>query len=147
MSSSRGSSTAKWISIVVMVVGAVMVLAGALTYANVSSTLADQRITVAEDASCLAGQPVSGPFSAYCQANIIDHHAREATGGKTYAELDREDPLRTTAMTASFLQASLYTSVVAFGVAFMAIGIGIVFILVGVAILHLADRANGPTTA
>ncbi len=146
MSSSHGSGTARWISIVTMVVGAIMVLAGAVTYATVSSTLADQRITVSEDASCLAGQPVSGPFAAYCQADIINHHALEATGGKTYAELDRDDPTRQTAMTASFLQASLYTSVVAFGVAVMAIGVGIVLILVGVALLNLAGRVNGTKT-
>jgi hypothetical protein len=34
-------------------------------------------------------------------------------------------------MTASFLQASLFTSMVAFGVAVMAVGMGIVFILIG----------------
>ena len=147
MSSSRGSGTAKWISFVTMVVGVIMIVAGALTYANVSSTLSDQRITVSDDASCLAGQPVSGPVAAYCQASSINHHALEATGGKTYAELDRDDPLRETAMTASFLQASLYTSVVAFGVAFMAIGIGIVFVLIGVAVLNLAGRVGGAKAA
>ena len=141
MSSNSGAGSAKWISIVVMVVGAIMVIAGAVTYGTVSSTLADEKITVAEDASCLGGQSVTGPFAAYCQADIIAHHALEATGGKTYAELDREDPLRQVAMNGSFLRASLFTSVVAFGVAAMAIGIGIVFILIGVAVLNLANRA------
>jgi hypothetical protein len=148
MSSETGSTgTAKWVSIVVMVIGAIMVIAGAVTYAQVSSTLATEKIVVADDANCLAGQAVSGPFAAYCQADIISHHAMEATGGKTYAELDREDPLRQTAMTASFLRASLFTSVVAFGVAFMAIGIGIVFILIGVAILNLAGKRGAPASA
>jgi len=146
MSSSSGSATAKWISIVVMVVGAIMVIAGAVTYGTVSSTLADERITVSEDA-CLGGQSVSGPFTAYCEAGIIEVHALEATGGKTYAELDREDPLRAVAMNGSFLRASLFTSVVAFGVAAMAIGIGVVFILIGVAMLNLAGRVSGAKTA
>ena len=115
MSSNSGSGSAKWISIVVMVIGALMVIAGAVTYAQVSSTLADERITVSEDA-CLGGQSVSGPFAAYCEAQIIQTHALEATGGKTYAELDREDPLREVAMNGSFLRASLFTSVLAFGV-------------------------------
>ena len=131
------SGTAKWISIVVMVIGAVMVIAGAVTYAQVSSTLSNERIVVSEDA-CLGGSTVSGPFAAYCEAQIIETHALEATGGKTYAELDREDPLRQVAMNGSFLRASLFTSVVAFGVAAMAIGIGIVFILLGIAVLSLA---------
>lgn len=134
------SVTAKWISIVVMVIGAVMVLAGAVTYATVSSTLSNERITVADDASCQAGNTVSGPYAAYCQADIIAFHALKATGGLTYAELDREDPLRATAMNGSFLRASLFTSVVAFGVSAMAIGIGIVFILLGVALHSLAGR-------
>ena len=146
MSSNSGSSSAKWISIVVMVIGALMVIAGAVTYGQVSSTLANERITVSEDA-CLGGQSVSGPFAAYCEAMIIETHALEATGGKTYAELDREDPLRTVAMNGSFLRASLFTSVLAFGVAAMAIGIGIVFILIGVALLNLAGRVGGAKAA
>jgi hypothetical protein len=141
------SGVAKWISIVIMVIGAIMVIAGAVTYGTVSSTLSTEKIVVADDASCLGGQTVAGPFAAFCQADIIAHHAQEATGGKTYAELDREDPLRQTAMTASFLRASLFTSVVAFGVAAMAIGIGIVFILIGVALLNLAGRTGGAKAA
>jgi 4'-phosphopantetheinyl transferase EntD len=90
---------------------------------------------------------VAGPFAAYCEADIIAHHALEATGGKTYAELDREDPLRPVAMNGSFLRASLFTSVVAFGVSFMAIGIGIVFILIGMALLNLAGRVGGAKAA
>ena len=141
------TGTAKWISIVIMVIGAIMVLAGALTYGTVSSTLANERIVVSEDANCLAGQPVNGPFAAFCQADIIAHHALEATGGKTYAELDREDPLRDVAMNGSFLRASLFTSVLAFGVALMAIFVGIIFILIGVAILNLSSRVGAAKAA
>jgi hypothetical protein len=38
-----------------------------------------------------------------------------APGGKTYAELAPDDPNRTTVMTASFLRASLFASVVSSG--------------------------------
>ena len=146
MSSKSGSGSAKWISIVVMVIGALMVIGGAVTYAQVSSTLAAENITVSEDA-CLGGQAVTGPFQAYCEADIIAVHALEATGGKTYAELDREDPLREVAMNGSFLRASLFTSVLAFGVSTMAIGVGIVFVLIGVALLNLAGRVGGAKAA
>jgi hypothetical protein len=146
MSSHSGSGAAKWISIVVMAIGAIMVIAGAVTYAEVSSTLGAENITVSDDANCLGGQPVAGPFAAYCQADIISHHALEATGGKTYAELGRDDPLRQVAMNGSFLRASLFTSVVAFGVAAMAIGIGIVFVLIGVALLNLTGRVGSSGT-
>jgi hypothetical protein len=75
-------------------------------------------------------------------ADIIAHHALEATGGKTYAELDREDPLRATAQSASFLRASLFTSVVAFGVAAFAMGVGLLSILIGLGIGSLDKRTK-----
>ena len=50
-------------------------------------------------------------------------------------------------MTASFLRASLFTSVVAFGVAMMAAGLGVVFILIGVALLHIGKRLGVPSAA
>ena len=103
-----------------VVLGSLLIIGGVVTWIVVSTTLADQKIVVSDDASCLAGDEVDGPFSAYCEAMVIDKHALEATGGLRYAELDREDPKRETAMTASFLQSSLFTSVVAFGVAAMA---------------------------
>ena len=121
----------KTASIVGIVFGAIFVIAGIVTWIVITNTLTDQKITVSDDAGCRAGATVSGPVSAYCQASVIDKHTMEITGGKTYAELDREDPNRDTAMTSSFLQASLFTSVVAFGVAFMAFGVGIVLALVG----------------
>jgi hypothetical protein len=123
-----------------IVVGIVLIIGGTVTWIVVSNTLSDQKITVSEDASCLAGDEVNGPLSAYCEARIIDEHALEATGGLRYAELDREDPLRETAASASFLQASLFTSVVAFGVAGMAILIGLLFILIGLGIRDVASR-------
>lgn len=73
-------------------------------------------------------------------AQVIDQHAKAATGGKTYAELAQDDPLRGTAMNASFLRASLFTSVVAYGVAAFAVGMGIVLLLLGVAVKALDER-------
>lgn len=123
-----------------IIVGIVMAVAGVVTWIIVSTTLADQRITVSDDASCAAGDGVNGPISAYCQADIIDQHTLEITGGKTYAELDREDPNRAVAMDSAFLQASLFTSVVAFGVAAMAIVVGIVLALIGFALRAPRER-------
>ena len=123
-----------------IVVGVLLIVGGVGTWILVSTTLDDQNITVADDASCLAGDEVNGPFSAYCEAMIIEEHALDATGGLTYAELDREDPLRQVAQNAAFLQASLFTSVVAFGVAFMAIVTGVLFILIGLGIKDVNER-------
>jgi hypothetical protein len=123
-----------------IVIGSLLIIGGVATWVVVSNTLADQKITVSDDASCLAGDEVDGPFSAYCQAMVIDKHALEATGGLRYAELGREDPKRQTAMTASFLQASLFTSVVAFGVAAMAVAVGVLFFLMGLGMRDVANR-------
>ena len=141
------SKTPKVVSILLYVAGAIMIIAGAGTWYTVSDSLAAENITVTDDASCQSGQAVNGPLEAYCMADIIAVHALEATGGKTYAELDREDPLRAVAQSASFLRASLFTSVLAFGVSAMAIGVGIVFILIGVALLNLAGRVGGAKAA
>jgi hypothetical protein len=115
-----------------------MVIAGGVTWFLVRDQLVAENITVSDDADFLAGDEVDGPFSAYAQADVINKHALEATGGKTYAELEQDDPVRETAMSASFLRASLYTSVVAFGVAVMAGAIGVVFILIGLALMSVA---------
>lgn len=125
-----------------IVVGIVLIIGGVTTWIIVSSTLADQNITVSDDASCLAGDEVNGPLSAYCQAQVIEEHALEATGGMTYAELPRDSELRPVAMNASFLRASLFTSVVAFGVAGMAVLMGIVFILMGMGMRDVGQKAG-----
>lgn len=121
--------------------GVILVLGGVATWILVGSTLRDQKITTSDDA-CLAGKTVAGPFTAYCQAKVIEKHTLETTGGLTYAELDREDPRRETALTSSFLQSSLFTSVVAFGVAAMALGMGALFILIGLGMADVQKRTS-----
>lgn len=126
-------------SVGAMVLGILLILGAAGTWYVVSDTLVQQDITTPDDA-CLPGRQVADPFTAYCQAKVIEKHTLDLTGGKTYAELDREDPLRDTAMNSSFLQASLFTSVVSFGVAAMAAGMGVIFILIGLGIRDVAQR-------
>jgi len=128
------------LGIVVIVAGAIFVLAGVVTWFTVKSQLADEKITVSADADRFGGKAVEGPLTAYAEADAIEGHALEASGGKTYAELAKDDPTRDTVMTASFLRASLFTSVVAFGVALMAAGLGVVLILIGVAVMLVAGR-------
>jgi len=137
----RHSRGGRVLAIIVLIIGAVMVVAGGVTWFMVQDQLSDEKITVADDADFLAGDKVDGPFSAYAQADIISKHALEATKGKTYAQLGRDDPIRQTAMSASFLRASLYTSVVAFGVAVMAVGLGIALILIALALMSVAKAS------
>jgi hypothetical protein len=133
--------------LIVMILGAVFLVAGAVTWGAVSSNLKAENITVSEDADMFAGQVVDTPWEAYSQAAIINHHALEMSDGKTYAELDREDPLRPTVMNGSFLRASLFTSVVAFGVSLLVMGLGVTFGIVGWAIRSIGTANLAGTTA
>jgi hypothetical protein len=126
-------------SVASIVLGVLLILGGLGTWFTVSNTLADQQIITADDA-CLPGRSVDGPFTAYCQAQVIETHALEATSGQYYAEMDREDPLRQVAATASFLRASLFTSVLAFGVAAQALGMGVLFILIGLGMRDVEEH-------
>jgi hypothetical protein len=137
-------------ALIVIIFGVVFFVAGVATYVVVSSTLSSENITVSEDAAMFAGQHVDQPWEAYAEANVIDKHANDISGGKTYAELPRTDPNRATVMNASFLQASLFTSVVAFGVAAMAAVLGVLLVIIGMAIRPLNPAAAStmqPTAA
>jgi hypothetical protein len=118
-----------------------------------------------ENPGRLAGKPVAGPFTAYAQAAAIHHHALDGAGGRTYAQLgddakalkaklaaggmSKEDiakdegvtaiaDTRTSAMNGSFLRASLFTSVVSFGVAALVIGLGVLLALIGFALTRVS---------
>lgn len=132
------SRLVRTLGIIVIIGGLILAIGGATTWGLVQSQLSAENITVAEDADFLAGDEVNGPFSAYAQAEIINKHALDASGGKTYAQLAQDDPTRATVMNASFLRASLFTSVVSFGVAAMAMGLGVLFLLVGYALMKVA---------
>ncbi len=138
-----GRSTAvRWIGILAIIAGALMVVTGGVVWGVVSSQLRAQEITVSEDAAFLAGSQVAGPFTALAQADIINEHSLKATGGKTYAQLEQDDPKRAVVMNASFLRASLFTSVVSFGVSVFAIGAGLIIALLGWAVTALAPRSK-----
>lgn len=154
--SSTAPSPRKFIPVVgitALIFGLLFIIAGGATWAVVTSQLKDQEITIPEDATFLnlGGKQVAGPLTAYAQADIIDVHALASTGGKTYAELgdlikeaETEEEAaelqgqRTMVMNASFLRASLFTSIVAYGVSALVVGLGFVLVLTGLAIRKLA---------
>src|SRR5665811_772406 len=119
-----------------------------------------------EDPGSLAVKQVAGPFTAYAEANAIKHHALAGANDRTYAQLGADAKVlkakladagasdadiasdagvialadaRTSAMNGSFLRASLFTSVVAFGVAALVIGLGFIFILIGYALMKISN--------
>lgn len=134
------SKMPKVVSIISIVAGAIAVVVGVVVFFVVRSELSSQRITVSEDAPFAGGQKVQGPLTAYAEALALADHAEEIGGGKTYAEIPSDDPARNKVMTADFLQASLYTSVVAFGVCALIVALGIMFFLVGLTFRSLDER-------
>lgn len=148
---SRGVGVVGLISIIA---GVLMILAGGATWWAVADKLSQEGIVVSEDASFLAGKKVNDPFSAFAQAEVINKHALEMSDGQTYAQLEQDDPRRETVMNASFLRASLFTSVVSFGIAALVAGLGVLFILVGWALRRVAggppvtvETSSGSRTA
>jgi hypothetical protein len=130
------------VAIILLVAGAFMIVAGTVTYFLVQRELADEKIVVSDDAERFAGEEVDGPLTAYSEAMVIKDHAAEIADGQTYAQLEQDDPRRESVMTSSFLRASLFTSVVAFGVAALVVGLGVLMILVGLAIMALDRRSR-----
>ncbi|MER7796123.1 aromatic ring-opening dioxygenase LigA [Microbacterium sp. NPDC096154] len=130
---------ARIVATLAMIGGLLLIVAGVVIWVMVSMQLRAENIVVPDDAMAFQGQTVAGPFTAFVQADTIQHHALEASGGMTYAELAQDDPVRATMMNASFLRASLFTSVVSFGVAAFAIGVGILSILLGWGLRRVAS--------
>jgi hypothetical protein len=150
--------------IALMVLGLVFLGAGAYTVTrgldakdDVKEELMAQNITTPVDAS-IPNTRVTDARTAQSMADIIDHHARETTKGKTYAELGRflardgsdtndeaaaltgadgkpvANPVRNVAFQASSLRTSLLTSVMAFNVATLVQGLGLMIGVLGLAI-------------
>jgi hypothetical protein len=145
-----------------IIAGLVMVIFGGVVWGVVTSELASEKITVPADSTLLPGAAVNNPLAAYAQAQIIKHHALTSSNDKTYSELgtlasdatkagNKDDAakytaLRTTVMNGSFLRASLFTSVLSYGVCAMAMGLGLMLGLIGWALTVVA-KALAPAVA
>lgn len=146
----------KFVGIISLIAGIVLIVSGAVTWGMVTSQLKEENITIPGDARWFAGQKVGGPFTAFSQADIINTHALNSSDGHTYAELggmvaeareagneelaEEYQAQRNQLMNASFLRASLFTSVVSYGVAALVMGLGVMFGLVGAGFLSLTRR-------
>jgi hypothetical protein len=139
-SPTRRDFVKKLFPILLIVLGVVFLGAGLYTMNRgfdakdqVRDELKAQDITTPEDAR-QPNKPVTDAASAKVMADIIQKHSLEATGGKTYAQLDREDPRRDVAFNAATLRTSLYTSIMAFNVADLVVGIGVLILVLGLAV-------------
>ena len=142
--SGRQGRLIRLIGLAGIIAGMLMIVVAIIAWIAVTNQLRAENITIPDDAPVFAGEVVDGPIDAFVQAGVINMHALEASGGKTYAELDQDDPMRQTMMTASFLRASLFTSVVSYGVALFAAGVGIVLVLFGWALRIFVPASTRP---
>ena len=146
------------VGILSIILGALMLVVGAVVWGVVTTELVGEKITTPADAVFLPNQPVNNPLTALAQAETIKKHALTASDGKTCAELGalasdatkagnkdlaaKYTATRTTVMTGSFLRASLFTSVLSFGVCLMAMGLGLMLGLIGWALMAVAKGLN-----
>lgn len=152
----KASGPARLVAILSIIFGLVAIGGGVATWATITAQLSAENITVPKDSPLVPGAKVQDPISAYAQAEIINHHALTASGGKTYAELgalitearnagdtakaDELQAQRNTMMNASFLRASLFTSVLSYGVCLFAIGVGLTLLVLGWALMSVAKQ-------
>jgi hypothetical protein len=116
--------------VILAIAGAVMVYEGRSAHNEVEDTLSAEQIVTAEDAG-IPQAPVTGPEEAKAQANVIKEHVLKITGGKTYAQLSRDDPNRNTYLQSVTLRTALMESYLAFKIADLVVGVGAIVILLG----------------
>ena len=110
--------------------GAYMVSEGLSAKDQVHDTLVAERIVTTEDAS-IPKAAVDDAATAESQANVIKKHTLESTEGKTYAEMDREDPQRALYLNSVSLRTALNLAVMGFRLSDLVIGMGAFIIVVG----------------
>lgn len=105
--------------------------AGAGAWMLIRAQLAAEKIDVPDGAGPCAGRRVTGPRSAFAEAEFIRKTALAATGGRAYGEIEEGDPAGPVARDAALLRASLFTSILAFGVAAAGMVVGAVLAVIG----------------
>lgn len=139
--------------------GAYAVDRGLDAKAQVRAELSAQNITTPADAA-IPNAPVRDVETAAAMADVVDHHARKATKGLSFAEMGRflarsgdaagtsvegdavrgpdgqpvRNPLRTVAFEASAVRTGLFTTVMAFNVADLVVGLGAMTVALGLAL-------------
>lgn len=110
--------------------GLYMVSEGREASNEVEEAIRRENIVTAEDAR-IPNVQVTNAETAEAQADVIEQHYLGITGGRTYSELDRDDPNRDVALTAANLRTSLNLAVMGFKVSDMVVGLGFFMVAIG----------------
>ena len=146
--------SARFAGLVSFIAGVLILVSGAFAWGITSTQLASENKTVANDAPAFAGSKVTGPLTAFYQAEAVKQHIRAASNDLTYAELgakvqeardagdtataDQLQQTRAMVETGNFVRASLFTSVMAFGVSALVMGAGLLFSFLGWGLYRLS---------
>lgn len=126
-------------SILAITTGIILVGGGAwavmFTYQNVSQ----ENIVTPEDAS-IPNTLVRGPLTLHSQASIIREHILKKTGGKTYAEMSREDEIRPLWITATTLITALHLGIITYLFSGLIILFGAISIWTGIVFGALSKK-------
>ncbi len=138
----------KWgiviLAVLFVVAGAILLVEGNNTRTELVSSLANENITGADPQILLTYEGARAPegvvvpeakidtgIEAYYQAQVIRTHTMGITEGKTYAEMDRQDPARATYITSLTLQNSLNMAHMGLEITRLIIGLGVAFLGLG----------------
>lgn len=126
-------------SVLAVSVGVVLVFGGAwagfFTYQNVSR----ENIVTPNDAT-VPNVRVRGPLTLHAQAEAIRMHVLRITGGKTYAEMSREDENRVLWVTATTLITALNLGIITYLFVGLIILFGLISIWIGIVFGALSKK-------
>lgn len=111
--------------------GVYMMLEGDAARDEVREAIVRENIVTSEDAR-IPNALVDDAATAEAQADVIQEHVLETTGGKTYAELDRDDPDRATVLNSVTLRTALNLAVMGFKISDLVIGMGAFMVVLGI---------------
>lgn len=135
------------LSVVLVGAGVVMLIMGVDARNDVAANLSAENITTPDDAA-IPNAEVTTAATAMAQAEIIQDHTLETTGGQTWADMDREDEMRPYYLQAVTLRTSLMSAYMGFKVAELVIGLGALFLVLGAGggIATIAATRRQPAT-
>ncbi len=136
-----GRSTAA-LGRVVTAAGIAEMLSGAAAWTVVREQLAHEMIVVPGTAARFPNKTVRGPLTAFEEADVVRRITLGATAGKTYGQMAEDDPMAKMALEAALIRSSLFTSILAFGIAATHVVLGAVFVLIGRALTGAPGRST-----
>jgi hypothetical protein len=126
-------------STLAIIAGAVLIAGGVWAIGFTCENVAREKIVTPAD-SAIPGIEVRGPLSLKVQADIIREHTLKMTGGKTYAEMSREDPARETWVTATSLTTALNLGIITYVFSGLIVLLGLISVWTGAVFWALAKR-------